>query len=329
MEPCTIIVDARDRFSLTTRCLETLIAHTREPYDLIVVIGGAPERCRNARVERFEKRARFIFTPQFLNQAQARNIGLRAATTRLAVVMDNDVFVRPGLLEGLMQCQRETSAVQVVPIILETERRIHTAGNSLYVTYENSQAFGHKELCYHGLTLVDGSNLKRERVDYGELHCQLVEVEPTLRLNAFDEHIQEVGEIDSGLTWSRAGYEMWFEPSSVVCYQLYAPIAAEDIRLFAWRWDMRLILEGYRYFQQKWNMDITEHGTFREFLLNYNSQLGMIPRMFPSESGLRWEKRLSQLWRLFLEPFRMLKWRLQRYHAQRLGYFEWAKPTHK
>ena len=41
MEKCTIIVDARDRFSTTTKCLDTLLANTPEPHDLIVVMGGA------------------------------------------------------------------------------------------------------------------------------------------------------------------------------------------------------------------------------------------------------------------------------------------------
>ena len=99
MERCTIIVDARDRFSTTTRCLETLIANTPQPYDLIVVLGGAPEHLKKAWMAQFGDRAGFIFRPDFLTQPQARNLGLRAATTRLAVVMDNDNFVRPGWLD--------------------------------------------------------------------------------------------------------------------------------------------------------------------------------------------------------------------------------------
>jgi hypothetical protein len=67
-------------------------------------------------LRRFGDRARFIFEPHFLNQAQARNIGLRAATTRFAVVMDNDVLVRSGWLRGLLGCQRETGAVMVVVV---------------------------------------------------------------------------------------------------------------------------------------------------------------------------------------------------------------------
>ena len=308
-----------------TECLDRLITHTPEPHDLIVVAGGASERTRNGWLRRFGDRARFIFEPHFLNQAQARNIGLRATTARLAVVMDNDVFVRSGWLQGLLECQRETGAVMVVPVILETERRIHTAGNSLYITYENGRAFGHKELRYYGMPYVEGSNLKFERVDYGELHCQLVEVEPTLRLRAFDENILEVGEVDSGLSWAKAGYSMWFTPSSVVHYRLRGPIAAEDIRLFDWRWNMRSIRKGYLYFEQKWNLDITERGRFRSFLFHYNSQLGLLPRLFPSKTALWIESSLARLLGATLKPLRAPRWLLSNLQAWWIGYFDWTR----
>ena len=93
MERLTFLVNARDRFSTTTQCLETLIANTPQPYDLIVVMGGAPEHMQRAWMARFGDHAKWIFPPEFLNQAQARNLGLRETTTRLAVLLDNDAYV--------------------------------------------------------------------------------------------------------------------------------------------------------------------------------------------------------------------------------------------
>src|SRR3989338_74591 len=133
MERCTIIVDARDRFSTTTRCLQTLLANTIGPHELIVVMGGAPGYLKREWTARFGRHARFLFEPHFLNQAQARNLGLRQATTRLAVVMDNDNFVQPGWLDAMLRCEQETGAVMVTPAILETPRRLHCVGTDLYV----------------------------------------------------------------------------------------------------------------------------------------------------------------------------------------------------
>jgi hypothetical protein len=323
MERCTIIVDARDRFSTTTRCLETLIANTPQPYDLIVVLGGAPEHLKKAWTARFGDRARFLFRPDFLNQPQARNLGLRAAATRLAVVMDNDNFVRPGWLEALVRCQQQTNAVLVVPIVLETPRRIHAAGNDLHITYENGCAYGEKHLRYHRLTLTERCNMKRQRIDYAEMHCQLVEVEPTLRLGAYDERIIEVGEIDQGLTYQQAGCSLWCEPAAVVHYALGCPIAVEDIRLFAWRWNIRRVGEGYAYFQQKRNFDMSEHGRMRGWLVGYNSQLGLLPRFFPSALSLRVDGWVGRARARLLDLCRIPRDRFRVYKKRRLGYYEW------
>lgn len=330
MERCSVIVDIRDRFSTLSTCLEAFLASTPEPHDLIVVVGGAPERLRREWLERFGSRARFIFEPEFLNQAQSRNIGMRAAKTRLAALMDSDVIGRPGWLKALVDCQRETGAVMVVPLILDTPTKIHTAGNTLYVNYVNGKAYGHKELRMAGKPYQDGCNLKRERTDYGELHCQLVEIEPTLRLQAYDEDILEVGEVDAGLVWGKAGLPMYFEPTSVVYYQLASPITADDIRLFDWRWNMRSILEGYRHFERKWGMDITEQGKFQHFLFAYNRQLGLLPRLFPSAVALRLGAALHRLGRALhvaLAPLRAPQSIASNLKAWWIGYHSWGRPT--
>src|SRR3989338_1650592 len=173
------------------------------------------------------------------------------------------------------------------------------------------------------MVLGEKTNLERQPADYGELHCQLVEVAPALRLGAFDENIREVGECDSGLTWAKAGLKMFFEPKSVVWFMLQHSIKAEDIRFFAWRWDMRGILNGYEYFEKKWNLDITEYGQFREFLLHYNKKLGFWARIFPSPFALRLDSLLSKISQSVsqLADRVMAPWR--RYLAWRIGYYEW------
>ena len=75
----------------------------------------------------------------------------------------------------------------VVPIVLDGEHEIHTAGNSLFVTYRNEKAYGCKELRYGRQSYFEGCNLRREKTDYGELHCQLVVAETARKLGVYDE----------------------------------------------------------------------------------------------------------------------------------------------
>ena len=288
MEKVTIVVVTRDRFSTTEECLETLIAHTNELHELIVVMGGVPPDLQKTWKEHFGSKVRFLFQPELMNPPQLRNIGLKSVSTRLAILMDNDVFVRPHWLESLVECQAETGAAMVVPIVLEQEHMIHTAGNELVITYQNGKPFGQKELCYAKQMLYDGCNLKRKTTDYGELHCQLVVAETASRLGVYDEMYREVAEVDSGLTWAKAGCSMWFEPRSVVRFDYpHDRIRrVEDIRPYQYKWDMNAILKGYQYFEKKWNLDITECGKWGLYNLHLNNKLGLLSRLWPSRVAL-------------------------------------------
>ncbi len=326
VERSTVIIVVRDRFSTTERCIETVLSNTSEPFDLIVVSGGTPKKCEESLRKHFGDKAHFIFAPNLLNASQSRNLGLRAAKTRLAALMDNDVLVRPGWLGALIRCQVETGAAMVSPLILDAKDKIHTAGNDLLITYRNGEAFGQKVLRYQRLTCWEGTNLKRVPTDYGELHCQLVDVEVTLRLGAFDEMLREAGEVDSGLTWSKGGCKMIFEPSSVIEYLIPRRIMhPEDIRSFIFKWDADEIRNGYDHFKKKWNLDITECGAWGPFNAMINNQLGMASRLFPSKLSIAVDNAYYRLRKSLKGPGSL--WR--NYKARLAGVDRWAKmPDH-
>ncbi len=322
IEKCTIVVVVRDRFSTTKKCLDHIIRNTPEPYEFIAVMDGAPANVQSELKKDFEGKVRFLFGPRLLNPSESRNVGLREVKTRLAMLMDNDVFVRPGWLAPLIRCLNETGAAMVVPIVLDEENEIHTAGNDLYITYKNGQAFGCKELRYGRQAFYENCNLKREPTGYGELHCQLVVAETARKLGVYDEKLREVGEVDSGLTWAKAGCTMWFEPASVVYF--YYPVRithVEDIPPFLFKWDTAAIAAGYEHFKKKWNIDITEGGRWLDFLVILNAKLGLVPRMFPSRFGLFLDECGYQIKSWFGIPRKLLR----ALKAQLLGYGEWFK----
>ena len=90
-----------------------------------------------------------------------------------------------------------------------------------------------------------------------------------------------------------------------------------------WRSDLRNVLEGYRYFERKWGIDITEYGTFKNFLMNYNKQIGWLRRRVQTERTLSADRMLKRIaWRV--EGFGRLWERfLFRQRAKRPGYYEW------
>ena len=323
-EAITIIMTGRDRFSQTEDCIETLITHTPRPYHLIVVLGRAPKELENRLRERYGKTATLVFEQRFLNCSEARNIGLKLATTRLSVCMDNDVFVRAGWLPPLLRCENETSAGLVVPLILEDERHIHCAGNDMFVTKKGGRSFVSKILPYNGHGVCEGTNIKTREIDYGEMHLQLIDTRAALDLGVHDERIQEGQELDGGLAWRKAGRSIWFEPTSIVVYD--RPMRLEhpgDIAFFCWRWNAANLIPGYKVMQEKWNMDMTEAGSFKLFILDINTKVGWLPRLWHSRTALSIDhaigRAMDRAFALIAIPNRIR----QKLYGLGTGYYDW------
>ena len=211
------------------------------------MLGGAPAHLKARWLERYASRVDFTFLPDFKNGAELRNLALRTIRTPLVVFLDTDVYVRPNWLDPLLQCQRETGADLVVPVVLDRNDLIHTAGNDFFITYRNGQAYGIMELRYaHHPVYSGGTNLKRQDIAFGEIHCQLVVAATAAKLGIYDEQLREGHEIDSGLTLSRHGRRMVFEPIFMV-YLTYPEQLddIDDVSIYVWKWDMPTMLEGY------------------------------------------------------------------------------------
>jgi glycosyltransferase involved in cell wall biosynthesis len=286
-DPVQIVVTARDRVSTLPRTLDALLDTTADNHPILVVLGGIPDEMRRSLDDhRWGSRVRFEFRNEILNPQEGRNIGLEFASTRLVAFVDTDVVVRSGWLEALCRCQADTGAGVVVPLILETPTKIHCAGTDLYIDEEDGVRFAYKTLRNYKMPFTDGSNLRRSQCDYGELHCHLVQREPSIEVAAYDEAIPEGGEVDNGLTMREAGYSTWFEPTAVVWFDRHAPLAAIDIPHFVSKWDSDKIISGLRHFNAKWGIDISERGDFINFLADTNSEVGTLARLWPSDRAL-------------------------------------------
>jgi len=325
----TVVFNARDQWSCTDASLDLLRQNTPDDVPILAVLGGAPDDLRDLWQRDHGGRVEFVWVDRYLNQAEARNMALRRIETPLAAVIDNDTFTRPGWLEPLLECQRETGAVCVVPTVLERPRQIHCIGCDLYITTDAGKQFGHKVLRFHGFPYADGCNQERKSTDYGELHCMLVEVGPTLELDAFDENIREVGEVDNGLVYREAGRELYVEPRSVVHFVEDAPLHARDLDFFTWRWDMQGVLDGYQHFERKWGFDITEHGNFKHFLYQRNARVGPLTRALRSEATFKLENLVSGATWKFRRLLRLPDEAWFKLRARQLRYDVWPEyPEH-
>lgn len=284
----TIGVTPRDRFSTTATCLRNIFKNSDGSFDVILSMGGAPSGLVRDLEKEFSGRVQFILEPGFRNTAQLRNLALKKVKTRLAVFLDSDVFVRPDWLKPLIECQAETGASLITPLVQGRDTRIHTAGNRFYIVREKGRAYVQMELCYAGLPAVPDNNLKREETDFAEIHCQLVVAEDARTLGIYDEMLREGNEMDSGLTLAKANRKMFVEPRSRV-YLHYVDLIddPDDARLHMWKWEMQAMREGFAYFYGKWNLDPDYRGQFSHYLSIVNHRVGFLTRRNPSRFSIQ------------------------------------------
>ncbi|HLV01412.1 MAG TPA: glycosyltransferase family A protein [Acidobacteriota bacterium] len=92
-ERVAVIVTMRDRFSMFSRCLESLYKNTNIPFRVIVVVGGANTEIRDyLKGGRTGGNLTTVFTKRLLLQGEARNIGMREVGERFCVILENDTL---------------------------------------------------------------------------------------------------------------------------------------------------------------------------------------------------------------------------------------------
>ncbi|MCA8899803.1 MAG: glycosyltransferase, partial [Hyphomonas sp.] len=265
----TIVMTARDRFSLAPRALETIVEHTPRPYELIYVDGGSPREIAGE-IEAICGRNgfRYVREDHFLSPCQSRNIGHRLTTTPYVVYVENDVMVSPGWLDKLVECADATGAEVVQPLIcqgapLHTE--IHQAGgdftddlDAFFNGPEEKRRLCDNHLMHQGKR-VDEVNLRRSEMQVTEVHSFLVRKDAFARLGDFDENMPcSKDHVDFSITVHSKGGRIMLEPESVVTFCVpsrHFPIEAVDRAYFLLRWSPQWQRQSLSHFQKKWGLE--------------------------------------------------------------------------
>ncbi|MEW6271868.1 MAG: glycosyltransferase [Thermodesulfobacteriota bacterium] len=267
----TIICVPRERFGHAKASLESLLAETEPPYKLIYVDGGSPAAERD-HLQRMAISHGFqlIRSDIYLTPNQARNIGLRGATTPYVAFVDNDVEVTPGWLEALVACADETGADVVTPLICQgtpVHETIHFAGGACGVRedVEDGRRRRHivEDVYLQGRKVADERHrLVRAPTRLAEFHCMLVRTSVFDRLGPLDEKLLSTKEhVDLCMSVQQIGGTIWLEPSSLVTYVFGTWLRVRDMPYFMLRWSDAWERASLEHLRAKW--DLTEDDYFR------------------------------------------------------------------
>lgn len=274
----TIIINFRERWSLTLRSLDSIFCNTPSSCGFWLLDTGMPnslrEEIENLYIERGLK---IIDLPKGTWPNAARHMVAPSITTPYAVFIDNDVLVMPDWLFHLVRCAEETGAGIVGPLYLWGKDGgsdlIHMAGGCLEIEKEAAGIVLRESHRHSMVRLNDMQNQPiRETCGFAEYHCLLMRSEVFRNHEVFDSEIVSVHEhIHASLVAREMGFETWLEPQSRVNYLAFSPWQLADLPEFRQRWNIKSGESSLKSFMHRWGVidDDRSVGGVRSFLLKH------------------------------------------------------------
>jgi GT2 family glycosyltransferase/glycosyltransferase involved in cell wall biosynthesis len=242
----SIVVPSFNRAEDLYQCLESVLAHTTIPFEVIVIDDGSEDdtpqllqRVRNVTWARNDENREFIRTCN-------RGIGL--AKGRYLLFLNNDVTVTPQWVATLVETmQRDPRCGAVGAKLVRPDGTLQEAGS---IIWRDGTAFGYGR---------DDDPLKPEyayvrEVDYCSAACLLVRAELVRELGGFDERYVPAYYEDADLCLGirQRGWKVVFQPRVSVFHREYGSrsreradaLCAANRSSFALKWFREL--EGHR-----------------------------------------------------------------------------------
>jgi GT2 family glycosyltransferase len=198
------------------RVLRVLAALHRQQYPLaqIVVVDNASQDGSRERIAREYPGVQLLDLGTNRGIAIARNAGLRELGTKLALLLDHDVYVQAGCIRRLVEACIEHQATVVCPRIrLIPERDVVQAdGAALH--------FLGTQILRHGYERVGVSPDEAGVVDACIGACMLVDRAQALAAGGFDElFFFYFEDLEFSMRLRASGHRIWCEPAALVFHE--------------------------------------------------------------------------------------------------------------
>lgn len=261
----TIVVSARERFSLAVATLEHLIQNTRCPYELIYIDGNAPPPIARQLSDICAREGfTYVRKKKYLYPPQARNLALDLISTPYVVFIENDVFVEAGWLQSLQQTAQAHPEAVLSPLICQRRplhQEIHMAG---------IQMGDDVELLLQGKGQVIDAHLWHERkvealpeglstIQSAEFHCVWMPTRLIRDFGGFDpEILAGPDHMDFSLRCHQTRTPIYLQPEARVTFifpDRNDPLEESDHEFFLVRWAPPTLRASYAAFAKKWKFD--------------------------------------------------------------------------
>lgn len=263
----TVVVNARDRWSIAPAALEHLIASTGPAHD-IVVVGGGASRAVAATLDRFAEQGaiRVVRRDRFLASNEARNLGFEGVKTEWVAFVENDVWLSEGWLDRLVEVGEARDGVATYPAYLQDgpdgQPTVHGLGCDLEITGPvGSQRV--KEHRHHVSELwseVQPLTQVTQRLQ-AEPHAVAVRRSLVEDMGGFDEDFLSWFEhVDLALHIAQRSGSAWLVPDVTCLYRPSPPISFFDYHGFGLRWSADWYRSSLEHLCAVWGFDLDDPG---------------------------------------------------------------------
>ena len=276
----TIVVSPRERYSSILPSLESLFSTISSDVPVIVVEGSTPRAIRRRLRELNELRP-FTHVPlgYMVTPNEARNIGMRMASTPYVVLSDNDIEYEPGWLEALERNALESGADAVAPLIFigpSEAKTIHHAGGRLIFNESSGRPIIKEQ---HRLMNVPFervesrlSELAPADNDVCEFHCAMLRKSVWEAMGGLDERLITREQIDFGLRLISMGTRITFAKDSHVTYRAFDPFNPIDLGYHLFRWSDHRAVESMDAFEETWQLNLEREHIRTHWIANHRAR---------------------------------------------------------
>jgi len=239
----------------TQRCIESILIHTKTPFEIIVVDMGASEKIIGW-LNEIQKRHRNIIVinnQTNIGTSKGRNQGTKVARGEYIVYLDNDVEVTPNWLEPLLSCVISKDIGACGSKIISAKGEVLFAAPLIKNNYVDGELVETGIEFIHPIQSGDHLVNQEQEVSWYPTTCLLVKRNIFNEIGGFDEKLFMCEE-DKDLSFSvkQLGYKIIYVPDSAV-YHHHRLDNGDYGRI---RRNLKVIINDIKYFQEKWNCKV-------------------------------------------------------------------------
>lgn len=264
----SVVIISAERGEDTRRCVESIVAHTPEPYEIILSDVGSSRETLDliTALEDAHQNIHVIYNNESTGTTGQRNQGIFFARGAHVVLMDNDVLVLPRWLHSLREAAKRDSKIGLVGAkLLKAEfDKVYYCGAHTIALEKNGRVYGIglvKSGPLADLRRYDPLALNSGEVPWYTTTALLARRDVLLQVGGFDDVSGGRGifianeDKDLSLSVRKAGYAIAYCPEAEAIHNHdYSKVDRKDAYHSQYRLRMEQIRKDTRYFLEKWGI---------------------------------------------------------------------------